>query len=407
MEDAPLPTIMTPKESFSESFEIKLKEQNYKLNIIIINQDITLNLLNEKEIMKEYEIKLTLNELDHIHKIFSLFNSAQEFVDFMKTLNDNKKLSIKQTDENKISIEFSVEYLFKQNTIKIDLLKKKVNFELIAQDLYKKISLLTENYKILDINYKKVVEENEKIKEENKKIKEENEKIKEENKKMKEENENIKNRITNLENIINSSKNDIIEIKDNNNRINSEDGIKNLINSIIMKTKDEFDMVASAIKQKMNKEIKEIKKLYQATKDGEGDPAIFHQKCDNIPNTLVLYNSAGNRRFGAFVSICWKTEGVRTIDKNCFSFSLDKKKIYYGKNKDNYEIAYYKKEGPNICMNNFLTICITGNPLKTPCLRTGENRFKNIFGESDNALSEDGKYKGIYAKEYEVFQIIF
>ena len=30
-----------------------------------------------------------------------------------------------------------------------------------------------------------------------------------------------------------------------------------------------------------------------------------------------------------------------------------------------------------------------------------------MFNGDENALSEDGKYKGVFAKEYEVFQIIF
>ena len=40
-----------------------------------------------------------------------------------------------------------------------------------------------------------------------------------------------------------------------------------------------------------NKEVKELKKLYQATIDGDG--AInFYSRCDNIPNTLVVIKSA-------------------------------------------------------------------------------------------------------------------
>ena len=124
MDGAPLPIISAPKESISESFEIKQEGKNYKLNIIIINQDITLDLLDEKELMKEYEKKLTLVELRQIHKIFSMFNSSQEFIDFMKAFINNKKISIKYENENKISIEFIVEYLYKQNTIEIDLNKK-------------------------------------------------------------------------------------------------------------------------------------------------------------------------------------------------------------------------------------------------------------------------------------------
>ncbi len=64
---------------------------------------------------------------------------------------------------------------------------------------------------------------------------------------------------------------------------------------------NEFDMVKKEIEKRMNKKIKGINKLYQATKDG-GDAYIFHRKCDNIPNTLVLYESAGRRRFGGFTS---------------------------------------------------------------------------------------------------------
>ena len=45
---APLPGVSTPKESISEYFEIKQDDNNYKLNIKIIKQDIILNILDEK-----------------------------------------------------------------------------------------------------------------------------------------------------------------------------------------------------------------------------------------------------------------------------------------------------------------------------------------------------------------------
>lgn len=86
-------------------------------------------------------------------------------------------------------------------------------------------------------------------------------------------------------------------------------------------------MIIPAIKERMNKEIKNITKLYQLSIDGD-DPLIFHNKCDYIPNTLILYNSEGNRRFGGFASKSWNSENEEIIDKNCFLFSLDNKKIY-------------------------------------------------------------------------------
>ena len=127
MDEAPLPTMFTPKEAITESFEIKQDKDNYKLNINVFNIDIVLNLFDEKDLMKEFEKKLTLNELKEMHKIFLVLNSCKDFVDYIKALIDNKKLSIIKNSENKITIELTVEYLFKQNIIKIDLNPKKIN----------------------------------------------------------------------------------------------------------------------------------------------------------------------------------------------------------------------------------------------------------------------------------------
>ena len=92
---------------------------------------------------------------------------------------------------------------------------------------------------------------------------------------------------------------------------------------------DEKDMLYKEIENKMNKRIKEINKLYQATIDG-GDPINFHSKCDNIPNTLVLIKSEGKRRFGGFTPIPWKSiEGnnwIKDPENKTFVFSLDNKK---------------------------------------------------------------------------------
>ena len=109
-------------------------------------------------------------------------------LDNIKALIENKKLFIKKTIENKITIELIVEIFNKPNIIKIDLNKKNSNFDLISQDLYKKISVLTDNYKNLELNYLKVIEENKNLKDEINKIKEVNKNIKEENKKFRRNN---------------------------------------------------------------------------------------------------------------------------------------------------------------------------------------------------------------------------
>ena len=94
---------------------------------------------------------------------------------------------------------------------------------------------------------------------------------------------------------------------------------------------EEFLMIRNAVEDRMNKKIKGIKKLYQATIDG-GEASNFHSKCDNIPNTLTIIKSKGNRRFGGFTSEIWESKIIFKNDKNAFLFSLDKKKIYNYKN---------------------------------------------------------------------------
>ena len=188
--------------------------------------------------------------------------------------------------------------------------------------------------------------------------------------------------------------------------INNNDN-NQFIKSVIMQ-KDEFDFIKSEIKNKLNKKIKEIKKLYQATVDG-GEPVNFHLKCDNIPNTLVLIKSSGNRRFGGFTSVNWESSSnnIWKDDKNAFLFSLDKKKIYSYKN-DGKAILCYKNQGP--CFGYGYDIGIEGNPLKEKLLYTYENFQKDCsykYNGDAHALSEDGKGNRINAIEYEVFQVVF
>ena len=167
---------------------------------------------------------------------------------------------------------------------------------------------------------------------------------------------------------------------------------------------DERDMIFQKIKNKMNKKIKEIKKLYQATIDG-GDPIIFHKKCDNILNTLVLIKSEGNRRFGGFTPISWKSGIGHIKDKKnkTFIFSLDKKKIYHLKSINEDAVVHGNIFGP--CFGKGKDIGIIGNPLKENKLYTVQKSYN--YKEDINSLSECINNNKIKAFDYEVFQIIF
>ena len=104
METSPLNCENPEVNNISESFDLNQDDNNYKLNIEIISKDIILNILEKKEKLKEYEIKLSLEELKQMHQIFSTISSCQEFLDYIKGLIENKKLSIKKAAENKITI---------------------------------------------------------------------------------------------------------------------------------------------------------------------------------------------------------------------------------------------------------------------------------------------------------------
>ena len=391
MEEAPLPNI-TPKESISELFEIHQNDKIYKLNIKIVNQDISLNISEEKDNFEEYGINLNFEELKQINKSFSILCSCQEFLEYIKALIKNNKLSIKKENENHISIEFIAEYLFKQNIVKISLVQKSINLLPIVKDMFKRLKIYEDNFK--------------ELKEENKNLKKENELLKKENKNINDKINNIQKTIDLLMGEIKESKNNISSIQNdlNQNFISKNDNLK--INSSLIKN-SEFNMIAKTIEENMDSKIKQIKKLYQATIDG-GEPSIFHIKCDGIRNTLIIYQSKGNRRFGAFASESWENNDSNKSDKNCFLFSIDRKKIFSIKdNKDYFTIDNSPNLGPTFSHKGTYCIELFGNSFDNNSLRTVESIHPDIFKRESNALSEDSHYKGVSAKDYEVFQIIF
>ena len=219
---------------------------------------------------------------------------------------------------------------------------------------------------------------------------------------IKQENTELKKSLEEHKKEINDLKSEINEIKKvlipQNNIVNK---LKIGNKSVIMK-EEEFDLIHSAIKERLNKEVKELIKLYQATIDG-GDVGTFHSRCDNIPNTLVLIKSAGNRRFGGFTTAKWSSlsSGEYKEDPNAFLFSLDKQKIYSHKNNGK-AIYVCQCYGPRFGYDLY----ITGNCIKEKQLyacESNQNSCYNYDGDK-NALSESGG-NYILALEYEVFYV--
>ena len=344
------PTPISSDQEISETISIEKDHSNYPLHLESEGDKISFNLEYNST---NYKKKIPLKEIKDQESTSIFFSyKPKDFIEFLKKLSEMKKITLIKKD-NIISLKFELEVMFKKHEIEIELASSDKNYEQIEKELNE----------------------------------------------LKEENKELKKRVENLEN----------EVKEIKKMLNPDFNINRIKmgNKSVIMNENEFDLIHLAIKSRINKEVKELKKLYQATIDGDG--AInFHSKCDNIPNTLVLIKSAGNRRFGGFTSAQWSSpsSGEWKDDPNAFLFSLDKKKIYTYK-KDGKAILNNKDYGP--IFGYAYDIYIVNHCIQEKHLYTYESNTgcSYNYNGDNNALSEDGKASWIYAAELEVFQVIF
>ena len=164
MEEASLCTLF--QKEISDTFNIIIDNINYSLTIKLEDDSIIFSLSeqNQKDYLCYYR-KMNLNEIKEIHKVFNVFNSCSEFYEYIKTLENVKKLNIFQKDKN-FSINFQVEFLFKQEAIEILLFPSKISLDIIVKDVCKELEILREKLKNYEENYvKKDFSFEEKIKE--------------------------------------------------------------------------------------------------------------------------------------------------------------------------------------------------------------------------------------------------
>ena len=128
--------------------------------------------------------KKTLKEIKEIENLKELKNCGQ-FLDYLKMRAERKQLLLNKI-KDKISLNFTVEYLFTKNNVEIDLFPEKVIIDDIIKQLSKEINSLKEEIKVLKMNKKEDLEN------ENKELKISIENIKKENINLKEEIKEIK-----------------------------------------------------------------------------------------------------------------------------------------------------------------------------------------------------------------------
>ena len=173
MEEAPTPELLSEKiEAISQTLEIQQDKEIIKLNIKIEGETMLLKILQYEPLILSYSTKYNLNEIRSINQTFSLINSCSEFLDYLKALVANNKITIKKSEEheNYLSINFETEYLLKKISITIKLFPEKVNLESNMTYVFEQISTLKNSIKLYENEFKTNKEEKNKLTEENKSL---------------------------------------------------------------------------------------------------------------------------------------------------------------------------------------------------------------------------------------------
>ena len=392
MNDYPNKEDITATGTFTNYPPIQIEQNGIKYDLSIESKEdmITFSISDKAQLPYACYIRtFSLKEIKELNKAFYLLNSIKNFYDYLKSLSDGKKLNIKKSYDT-ITIILLVEILLEKQNIEIDLFQVKQDKDSYMQNILLELHDKKRMVNCLEKENKELKKEIETLRKEDEELKEKNESHKVGKSQLKEGAIKNKNISIILSSVIILFL--VIFFKDYQN---SEE--------LTIKKKDEKDWILSEIENKMNKKIKTVKKIYQATIDG-GEPTNFHKKCDNIPNTLVLIESEGKRRFGGFTPIPWSSEKgfKKDFDKTTFIFSLDYNKIYY-LNEPNKAVYHNRNYGP--CFGLGFDIGIMGNPIINNAIKTYKNSY-NYHGDYNNLSEYNYPYK-IKALEYEVFQVIF
>jgi len=240
------------------------------------------------------------------------FNYPQNINSPISTNYSNSPTSLK--NENVLSNNNENEQLSNQNDIQI------FNSSEQNKNLYAKINIIENENKNL----------REKIEQMNNKINEFNSK----NQYYYSSNNNIlSNMSQNIENLKAINEKLIYEnnlFKKQINQINNEkiiydDSNVGYVEGTILKNNEEIEFLSKKIGENSDKVIFNL--IYKATQNSD-KAQVFHERCDQAKNTLVLIETSENRRFGGFTTCDWSGNQIEKNDENAFVFSLDKMKIY-------------------------------------------------------------------------------
>ena len=397
-----------PKIDYIEEIMIKNEKENYKMHLGIQENCLLIKIEPEKQKnIYYYQNCYTINELQNISLVFSMYKIVKEIIAFLKDL----EYKVEEKDENLV-LKFNV---FMPNG-KNKLIE--MEFKKILHDTNHIINFLLENIKIMETNIKSL-EENYKIEKakneyETKNLKEnyikEKEKYESEIKHLKENISINQREISNLKeyNIIYKNENkklweEINKLKEYHIKINQKEKQNIFLDSKIIESKDKINFIFDYIKQNDNSfKFNNIKLLFRGSRDGERTKTC-HELCDNKQNVLIIMKSETGYIFGGYSKIGFKTNNNKAyeIDNNCFLFSLNLKKIYPVINNQKIICNLINKYG--LCFD--LSLAFFDN-----FMHVNENviysKIKRKFNGINNEYEMNGGRDKFQCKELEVFQLL-
>ena len=371
-----------------QKYEFEKDKKKYILSTSIIGGKYIKIVCNPKNQKYGYINQFSKDDLININNIFKFFDNIKNIQEEFEKCLITQKVSLFHNRTN-----FNIDFYIKK-----DKKEEKISLKLIYETEYNDLNDIIDIYnepKDTNKNYIDILNdiENEIIT----MAKEQanlDKKIKEALSGKNTENNNINNNNINLNNNNN-------HITTKNQIYFSERKLKNVIRSDIIKTSEEYNLIKNKLltkkKSKINKTIN-YKLLYKASTDTD-NAKIFHNKCDNIKNTLTLIETDTGKKFGGFTTQTWDGFKINKKDENAFIFSLDKLKIYdIIKNSD--AISSNNDFGPSFCG---FQILLYDNFFKNGG-KTG--RAKNNYDTNIDYELTDGNMM-FRIKEVEVFEIIF
>ena len=225
MEEAPIEDNKgeTIEINYFEPITIEQDKKTYILNIDVNEDTLTLSIKDKDYLfLDNYSRSMNLKEIKELNKVFNSLNSFNEFYEYLKVLSNENKISIKNINNDSISMIFHIEHQLNLQDAEIVLNQTKIDIKLNLKEIYNELINIKDKIKEID-------------------------KIKEENINLNNENNDLKRKIDDNKNLINQVKNENKDLRKKIEELKKE--IDNLKINLIV---EQFENLISKI---INKEF--------------------------------------------------------------------------------------------------------------------------------------------------------